>query len=462
MLKISVLLDRLSFDRAVMFGILSRCWSLISGPVTALLITTNFTPELQGYYYTFLSIIALQIFAELGLGTVIIQFASHEWAKLSLNKSGQIIGESAALSRLGSLLNFVLKWYFVGGLILTLGLGVGGLFFFSRSANNINWFSPWLTLCFMTGLNICCVPVWSVLEGCNQVKNVYKYRFIQGVISSFFTWIAISFGFSLWALSISSIVTFVCAIVFFRNKYWIFLKTLLNNRLYEHRILWNKEILPMQWRIAISWISGYFVFLFVTPVVFKYHGPIAAGQIGVSFTLTSFLGSIATAWLYPNVPKFGIFIAKKEYGELDNLFWRITKIVSIATLIAALLFFLLILIINELNMPLAKRLLPPFLFGIFILSQVIAILTYPFSSYLRAHKKEPLLVLSITQGILTALVAIIIGKFSLKYMLLGFLSINLIILPWVIIVWLRSKKKWHFCINKNIFINLEENLVGQG
>ncbi|MBA3016726.1 MAG: hypothetical protein FP811_00965, partial [Desulfobacteraceae bacterium] len=93
-------LRRLEVDRAVFFGLLTRIWQICAGPVTAILIATRFTPELQGYYYTFASLLALQIFVELGLGTVIIQFASHEWSKLGFDSSGQIVGDSTALSRL--------------------------------------------------------------------------------------------------------------------------------------------------------------------------------------------------------------------------------------------------------------------------------------------------------------------------------------------------------------------------
>ena len=68
---------RLEVDKAVFYGLLSKLWSLCSGPVTAIIIATKFTPEIQGYYYTFATILALQVFIELGLGKVILQFASH-------------------------------------------------------------------------------------------------------------------------------------------------------------------------------------------------------------------------------------------------------------------------------------------------------------------------------------------------------------------------------------------------
>ena len=71
--------------------------------MTLLVIASYFSPELQGYYYTFNSVLTLQVFVTLGLSAVIVQFAAHEWSKLDLGKRGEIVGDSVALSRLMSL-----------------------------------------------------------------------------------------------------------------------------------------------------------------------------------------------------------------------------------------------------------------------------------------------------------------------------------------------------------------------
>src|ERR1700722_5120239 len=76
------------FDNAVAFGFLARVWSMGAGVVALLLIAAFFTPQIQGFYYTFTSLVALQVFAEMGLGQVIIQFAAHEWAHLKLEADG--------------------------------------------------------------------------------------------------------------------------------------------------------------------------------------------------------------------------------------------------------------------------------------------------------------------------------------------------------------------------------------
>ena len=61
------LLQRFDVDRAVLFGLALRGWSVLSGVGTALLIASRFSPAIQGYHFTFIGLMSLQVFLELGL-----------------------------------------------------------------------------------------------------------------------------------------------------------------------------------------------------------------------------------------------------------------------------------------------------------------------------------------------------------------------------------------------------------
>lgn len=453
--KVRTFLHEREVDRAVFYGLLLNVWGMASAPVTALLIVLKFTPELQGYFYTFGSLLALQIFVELGLSIVIIQFASHEWSKLCIDKDGYIVGDRDAFSRLASLAKLTLKWYLVGSLIIIFVLGIGGYIFFSQSnSSNISWVSAWLMLSLLTGVTICLIPIWSLLEGCNQVSNVYAYRFWQGIILSLVTWVAILLGAELWVAPVSSAIALACAGIFLRYKYWNFLKALLLSRPTGMHIEWRKEILPMQWRLAVSTVSAYFIFSLFIPVLFKYHGPVIAGQFGMTWTLVNVIGAISTSWVAPKVPQFGVLIARREYKKLDDLFWRITKIIVSVSVLSAVGIWLFIYLLYKLDYSLANRLLPPLPAGILLAAQVIITVSVPFSSYLRAHKKEPLLFLSVMAGILTGLSTLIMGKYySATGIAIGYLAVNLIIIPCIILTWHRCRILWHADIPDKSIIN---------
>jgi len=119
----------LGIDRAVFFTLLGRGWNVGAGLLTIVVIAHFLSPELQGYYYTFNSLIALQIFAELGLNFAIIQFASHEMAQLSWQPDGTVSGQPEAKRRLQSLLHFAFSWFGVAALLMIAILLPAGLYF---------------------------------------------------------------------------------------------------------------------------------------------------------------------------------------------------------------------------------------------------------------------------------------------------------------------------------------------
>src|ERR1035438_10727403 len=86
-------------DRPVFFAGMGQAWSLFSGPISILLITRYFSPKIQGYYYTFGSVVAIQAFLELGFSQCIIQFASHEFAHLQFGSGGTLAGDPRAQIR---------------------------------------------------------------------------------------------------------------------------------------------------------------------------------------------------------------------------------------------------------------------------------------------------------------------------------------------------------------------------
>ena len=200
----------------------------------------------------------------------------------------------------------------------------------------------------------------------------------------------------------------------------------------------------MQWRIAISTISSYFMFFLFTPVIFRYYGPVVAGQFGMTWSLAVTVSTISSPWLHPRVPKFGMLIAEKKYTELDKLFRRITEIFFANTLLATLAVWLLVYMLNKLNHYLASRVLPLLPLTLFLSAQVIMMLTMPFVAYLRAHKVEPILWMAICCAVLISLSVFILGKYySLVAMGFGYLVINTMAFIYIIFLWQHCRKKWH-------------------
>jgi hypothetical protein len=126
-------------DRAVFFSNAAQMMRLVTGPITMALVLRYLTPEIQGYFYAFSGVVAMQIFLEMGFSQNILQFASHEFAKLRFTPAQTLEGDLVARSRLISLGRLAFGYYAVAALIVLFAIGIGGHVYFTICANK---FSP--------------------------------------------------------------------------------------------------------------------------------------------------------------------------------------------------------------------------------------------------------------------------------------------------------------------------------
>lgn len=431
-------------SRAVLFGALSKIWLAFGGAVTFVLIAYYFTPKLQGFYFTFSSLLSLGVFVELGLTTVIVVFTSHEWSKLSIDKNGRIVGDDNALSRLKSLAKLVFMWYLVGAVLLTSILSIVGYVFFSGSEHTgIDWILPWLFFCLTSGLSLAIVPAFALLEGSNQVAQIYFYRFIQEVVRSICVWFIIILGGGLWALVGSSFSMSVCAVIFLTIKYRNYFITLYHHKI-RARIDWAREVWPMQWRMAVSFMSGYFFFPLFNPVIFHYKGAAEAGRIGMTLAMTMALMMIASMWLVTKVPQFGVLISKNQHKEVDSLLYHAGARSILVASCGTAVIMVFVSFMYAFGNPLSQRFLPPIPTAFFLAAAVLMQISIAQSTFLRAHKKEPFMLLSAVSAVIMTILTLFTASRwgSMGIAVSYFFIIAFLVLPYGTIIWLKCRKEW--------------------
>ena len=402
----------LGIDRAVFFTILARGWNVGAGLLTVVFVTQFLSPELQGYYYTYYSLIALSIFVEMGLNFAIVQFASHEMAKLLWTPEGTLSGSPEAKRRLQSLMHFALTWFGVAALLMVAVLSpVGILFLVTTSpegASVPNVIYPWLLLVVFTAANLILNASVAVLEGCSKVKEVAILRLGQSVFSVTTVWTLLSLGGHLYALAASSLMMALVGFTWIWVKHRIFFKDLLTHPTPLPGMSWRLEIWPFQWRIAISCVSAYLISQLFTPLLFATHGPVVAGKMGMSLQIIHAMNSVAIAWITTKAPTYGQLIANKQTNALDTLFLhglaQSFGILLIGVISVLLIFFYLTLT----ESPYAIRVLSPYLFAILSLVCLGNHIVSAEAAYLRAHKQEPFMVLSVLTGVATATLALLL------------------------------------------------------
>ena len=439
-------------DKAIFFTLLSRGLQISTALFTVFFIAKNLSPEEQGFYYTFGSIVALQVFFELGLTSIITQFVAHEASHLKLNSEFKMEGEALYRSRLSSLLKFCTKWYLIIAFLVFVALGTLGSIFFTKYSvehKDIEWFLPWILLAIGTAFNLLLSPITAFLEGLGKVKEVAQLRFVQQIIHPIVVWGGLSIGGKLFVSGADAFIrVFVVAIILIKSPFFKILKNIWMDSGIE-KVLYMKEIFPYQWRIALSWVSGYFIFQLFNPVLFATEGAKVAGQMGMTLTALNGVQSLTQSWINTKVPKMSGLIAQKDYKNLDSLFAKTMKQMLLIGTLAILCFIAVIYLIQSqgitfLGMDIGNRFLPIIPLSLMAWSSWTMVPISPWATYLRCHKKEPLLLNSVVMGILCCLSTVTLGyKYGLYGITIGFAALRIISLSWIYHTYKTKKREWH-------------------
>jgi O-antigen/teichoic acid export membrane protein len=448
------LLQRMGVDGAVGFAVLARMWQLLTGPVTQLILVISLSKGTQDYYYAFSNLLGLQIFVELGLHVVLISVSSHEWARLSL-KDGRIVGDSVAASRLISLGRMMLRWYAAAAVIFAVAITLAGVLFFRETAvgekpvrETVAWFAPWIALVFVNGLQLPLLPLTAILEGCNQLSVINRVRFWQVVIGTIVVWISISSDFGLWTLVASSSVRLGGEIYLVAIRFRSFFVAF---RLSpgSHRIRWREEILPLQWRIAVQGILLWLANQMPLLIIFKGRPAGEAAQLGMTWTILTAFQSASLAWIETRRPVFGSLIAQRKFDELDQLFFRLTKLSMLVMTSAVFSFCIAVWWIGTrsewLFDRLAGRMLPLAPTIMYSVAMVLFQFALCTNLYVRAHKRDPFLVASVISSLTVASLEVWLGSLhGVLGVAAGYLlGIAFVQVPLWSIIWARTRDEWH-------------------
>lgn len=437
---------RLGVDRAIAYTLIGRGWSLIAGPVTIVLIARFLGPEEQGFYYTFGSVIALNIFFELGLTYVLLQFASHEKAYLEWTTGGTLSGSEVAELRLAALLKLAMRWYGVAAVLVLLLVLPAGLLFFSQNSLNslIAWQTAWIWLVTVSALNLLVAPLFAILEGCDKISQIASMRVSQSVLSSLGLWLTLLCHGGLFASPVFQTLNLTFGLVWLLSRYRRFFRSLLQTDVTRAPFHWRTEVWPFQWRIALSWLSGYFIFHLFNPVLFASHGPVVAGQMGMSLTLCGALGGASMAWMSTKASRFGVLVATRQWQALDTLFLKALRQSLVVLVVSSVVIYVCISLLNYIDHPISRRVLNPIPFALLLLAAMMNHVVFCEAQYLRTHKAEPFLWPSIAIGtLMTASTFLLAKSFGAFGVSAGYLMCSAVGLLLGTKIFFEKRREWH-------------------
>jgi O-antigen/teichoic acid export membrane protein len=439
-------LRRLGVDQAVAYVLLERAWTILSSAVTVVFIARFLGRDEQGFFTTFRNLLALRVIFELGVAYVVVQITSHEMAHQHL-ENGLLVGDETGRKRLGSLLRMTLKWYGVAAALFVAALLPSGYWFYGAdpSSGHIVWQAPWVLTVAATAGILLLSPLLALLEGMGLVAEVSRFRFISSFFGAWLPWLLFALHLRLFAapaILIPELLAGVGYVFFKRRKLF---GQLWHSYDETNRIDWQTEVLPFQWRIAVSWLAGYLQTQIIGPIVFHARGSVEAGQLGLSLNIMAAISTIAVAWVQTKAPRMGKLIAQKDYDGLDRLFFPALKQTLVLSVAVALALDFGVFLLWRSGSPYAPRVLEPWSFAFLSASAICYSFTVCLGLYLRAHKTEPLMALSVINAIVIAVSAAVLARpFGANGMALLLFVLNLTTLSLPAFILFEAKRRiWH-------------------
>jgi hypothetical protein len=433
-------------DGAVAYTLAARVISIFSSTGTVLLILHFFSSLEQGYYYTLLSLVSLQMIFELGFSFVILQMAAHESAHLEFHSDGRIEGDAAAHARLASVLQLTARWYLGAAVgLVTILLPLGIWFFVRQDAHNgprVAWFGPWTSAVLAVALSFLTTPLFSFLEGANQVRQVAKARMQQALAALAMSWAAIAAGHGLYAPAMVNLgAAGVGAALLISQRR--LLAGLLRYPAGAHIVSWRVEVWPFQWKIALSWLAAFMSLQIFTPILFASRGPLEAGRMGLSLSIVTYIPFIALCWITPKAAPFGRLVTLGRIGELNAMFFRALKEALVLASGIAVACLLGVICIERFMPGIAIRMESPVIFVLLVAAALSSFLVQGLGVYLRSFKREPYLAQSLgTAALSTALALLTVRRWGPLAIAADYFVVSGVIgLAWAVAIFHRSRRR---------------------
>lgn len=425
--------------RDLMLVLSLRLWQGGAGLVSTILAVHFLSAQMQGWYYSFLSVASIYTLFDLGLSTVLIQVSAHAFAGLRWREDKSVDGGNADYFH--ALVGRAARWYALSAVVFLALLVPGGMVFFGAKADNAtHWLMQWIVLCAVTAGGLVVMPFLSVLEGTGRIVHVYALRLTMAVCGSLACWLMFATGAGLWATAMVPAMAFVIAAGWLLKHWPQLCATAWRN--VRSSFDWRREVWPLQWRVGISLLCGFLMTQINTPLLFHTQGAVIAGRFGLSLAIANMLGLIAQSWITRRVPLMARAVALRDWPLLDRLFMRDFAASSAIFIAGALAACLLVAALD--GTAYASRILP--------LWQLAGLFAYTFSNqligglaaHLRSFRREPLASL-IT---VTTIVTVPLNFWAAKhYSSAGLVTVlatanSLVTLPIATFIWHRCNRAW--------------------
>lgn len=418
--------------------IFNKVITLGSGLILMLTVALLLDTHTQGIYFTTVSLLSAQIFADMGITFALITFLSHESSKIDLKNRKFNFVKDYNPNNILYILKFSKFWFKVFGVILAISLLIIGLLLFKGESIEVKIIYGFLCLNLYYILQQQKYII--LLEGINKNEIAHNIKSISLIISSVCFFVCVILKLELASLLISQ-VCFMLAMYIGTSKTLDkrYLQNLMDRSI-RSDINWKTDIFPFQSKIAISSICGFVTFQFYVPITYSHFGAVEAGKLGLSLQLCSAISSVASFWFVAELPFLGSLVGTKRIRQAQLLVLNVIKKSLFSYVMLSVCFVLswwpLKLYLNDI----ADRMISDRNLILLIISFGFSTISIIMAQFVRLKKTEPFMRISIINASLTCLLLIFIGNEVIEHIIMIHLISNVAFAFFpILLIFLRSK-----------------------
>ena len=385
-------LGSLAANAEVRATAISRLIALAGAPVTLYLAATRLRPNDQGWYFVAVNIVAFAQLCELGLGTIIVQFASHEWPRLRWGRGGGLEGDPSARDSIAALLVTATRWFGLAAIVLFAIAGIGGALIFGSNlaGSRVGFTILWCGFVSVTALYLLAIPFVCVSEGCGDLLAVQRMRAWQAGAVLLALWTGITLSGPLAAAWLAATAQFFVAAA------WLFMRhrgLLRAPRTLPARLLDSVKGLAARYRTeqarsAQLWIALWLAPQLLAPVLLRVRGGDEAGRLGITLAVATGPLTLGLAWLHGRYPSFGAMVAEGKTGEFDRLARRATKDACLVFAALCIAIVALVMLLQRFAPSIGIRFLAPLYVAALMAGNLANLLLQAMAGWLRAFRDD--------------------------------------------------------------------------
>lgn len=394
-------------DPAVRYSLLSRVVALGLGPLILLSVGFRLSPQEQGIYYVFGSLLQIRSLVDLGFSQSAQQLLAHAFGDLQLAGGGKVVGDEAKITGFFGLVRLISRVFLIMGAAALVLLAIGGTIYLSHSipGSRSSWLGPWICLAasIAVGFALQGIPIFADSAGLLALSN--KWRFFSEVCGVVAFLAVINVGGGLWAavvLSWSRTLVLVLPLA-------AHLGTPILGRIRTAppgTVNFRREVLPLQSRNMISWGAGFLVFYSYNLISLSLAGAVMAGVIGMTLQICNLVQAFSTVWFNAQIPRMGNLAGSMSTQTLRALHSKGMRVTLASLAGMSLGVVAASSAMSHLSPAFRHRFADFPALALFLAGTACCVWTHIRAAYVRAHRLEPFAPLGLAQGVATILLLI--------------------------------------------------------